>query len=167
MIRKYKCDWCGKEFERHDYFAKGKKHLFCSRQCLADFSNKTKNPTGYSSLKDYSNMSIHCTDLNRRLNPTRMTDDVRGKLREARLGYGEGVTYTKYFGKHEHRVVAEKILGRPLLQGEVIHHRDGNKRNNAPENLVIFSSQSEHAKHHAELRWFLQEIKKLEGGDAL
>lgn len=46
---------------------------------------------------------------------------------------------------YEHRLVAEEILNRPLLEGEVVHHRDGNKQNNSPENLDILS-KSEHIK---------------------
>jgi hypothetical protein len=79
-----------------------------------------------------------------------MTPAVREKLRAARLGLGSAVGYEKTYGRHTHRVVAEEILGRPLRKGEVVHHLDGNKRNNAPENLVVFSSQAEHAKWHAD-----------------
>lgn len=35
-------------------------------------------------------------------------------------------------------MVAERMLGRKLKPGEVVHHIDGNKRNNAPENLMVF-----------------------------
>lgn len=45
---------------------------------------------------------------------------------------------------YEHQVVAEAKLGRPLEPGEVIHHDDGNKRNNDPSNVWIFSSQRAH-----------------------
>lgn len=88
--------------------------------------------------------------LNEELNPGRMTPEVRAKLRAARLNTGEGVTYTKQYGRHEHRLVAEQILGRALEPGEVVHHVDGDKRNNAPENLMIFTSQSDHMKWHFE-----------------
>lgn len=50
----------------------------------------------------------------------------------------------------KHRVVAEKMLGRPLRPGEVVHHKDGDKHNNDPENLMIFKSQKEHVKYHIE-----------------
>lgn len=46
---------------------------------------------------------------------------------------------------YEHRLVAEEILDRPLLDYEVVHHRDGNKQNNSPENLDILS-RSDHTK---------------------
>lgn len=85
--------------------------------------------------------------MNRELNPTRMTPEIRGKLRDSRLNSGEGKTYTKTYGRHTHRIVAEQILGRPLIKGEIVHHIDGNKRNNDPSNLKIMT-QSEHCKLH-------------------
>lgn len=67
-------------------------------------------------------------------------------------GHGEGKTYTKRLGRHEHRIVAEEIIGRKLQPGEVVHHIDGNKKNNDPSNLMVLSSQKEHARLHMELR---------------
>lgn len=75
------CDWCGKEFVRDSSKLKGKKHHFCCRQCLADFSNKAKNPSGYASLKDFTNISKNMTQINERMNPSRMMKKTRKKLR--------------------------------------------------------------------------------------
>jgi len=49
---------------------------------------------------------------------------------------------------YEHRVVAEKKLGRRLRDGEVVHHRDGDQRNNDPDNLEVVASHAHHAVHH-------------------
>lgn len=48
----------------------------------------------------------------------------------------------------QHRLVAERVLGRSLLPLEVVHHEDENKQNNALENLWLFPSQSAHMRHH-------------------
>ena len=60
-------------------------------------------------------------------------------------------SYRKVNGRHEHRAVAEKMLGRSLRDDEVVHHKDHNKRNNDPSNLEVMT-QSEHAKLHMEER---------------
>lgn len=65
---------------------------------------------------------------------------------------GDGKTYPKLLGRHEHRRIAELIIGRPLKKGEVVHHIDGNKCNNAPNNLQVLRSQSEHCKVHGFLK---------------
>ena len=161
------CDWCGTTFEREAAALKSKKHHFCCRKCLADFSSKRKNPEGYAEFKDYTNMSSHMTQLNETLNSIRMTPKTRAKLRKARLGKGRCDGYSKIFSQAAHRVVATQTIGRSLKNGEVVHHRDENKYNNNPDNLVVFPSQSAHAKYHNEMRWFISELRRIdEGGDA-
>lgn len=44
----------------------------------------------------------------------------------------------------EHRLVMEQKLGRLLLPTEVVHHKDENTQNNAPDNLGLYASNAEH-----------------------
>lgn len=136
MRREYECAFCGKTILRYPSQVKGKSAVYCSRKCLASARPKIKHE--------------HLSEYNREHNAERMTPETRAKLRAARVDTGEGKGYRKLYGIPEHRVVAEQLLGRPLRRGEVVHHIDGNKRNNAPENLMIFPSQAEHVKYHAE-----------------
>lgn len=70
------------------------------------------------------------------------------KSADTRRGKGKGNGYIKRGGRHEHRVVAEQKLGRPLLPGETVHHRDENKRNNAPDNLEVMATRADHTRLH-------------------
>ena len=67
------------------------------------------------------------------------------KYRAARI---KSSTYKKNGRRHQHRVVAETVLGRALKPFEVVHHIDGNKHNNVPKNLAVFPNQSIHSRCH-------------------
>jgi hypothetical protein len=65
----------------------------------------------------------------------------------------------------EQYLVAEKMLGRSLLKGEIVHHLNEVTTDNRPENLFVFPTRGEHQKFHNKLRWlkkypFSIEIKK-------
>ena len=49
---------------------------------------------------------------------------------------------------YEHILIAEQKLGRELKDGECVHHIDENKRNNDPNNLMIFDTYENHIAFH-------------------
>lgn len=52
---------------------------------------------------------------------------------------------------YEHRLLAEKVVGRQLTKNEIVHHKDGNKQNNSLDNLEVLSKY-EHQRVHAQER---------------
>ena len=62
----------------------------------------------------------------------------------------------------EHRVVMAKSLGRPLTRGEKVHHINGDRLNNRPENLMVRDNK-QHSREHREL---VREIGALEAENA-
>ena len=52
----------------------------------------------------------------------------------------------------EQRIVMEQKVGRPLTETEEVHHIDMNRRNNRPDNLVLFKSHLDHYGVHLQFR---------------
>lgn len=117
-----KCPYCASDFFPRR-LPKGALQKFCSHSCALRFHSPPERNAEIS----------------------RVTADARG---DAQRDRGDGKTYRKLRGRHEHRVVAENKLNRKLLKGEIVHHKDGDKRNNAPDNLEILSGQADHMRAH-------------------
>lgn len=100
-----------------DFKRAGKGHKFCSRRCcdLAHRGSAHYNWKGGRWAPNNPKSYVHLSD----------PDHPHGQV-------------------HEHVVLAERALGKPLPKQAEVHHMDENPQNNAPGNLVICQDHAYH-----------------------
>ena len=104
------------------------------------------------------------TSISRKKRHISMTGKMSGALNPSyKRGYWEtnGYLFTRVKGKKRqvHRIIAEKKIGRPLQKHEVVHHINGDKKDNRPENLEVMP-RAEHIQLHSNDRWQKKEMIK-------
>lgn len=150
MIRKIlrKCLHCGKEIKTYPSRIKQGRGRFCSHACNARFNHEG---------------SLRSEDTKRKMRKSAM-----GKRLREKCGMWKGgvlKSHGRYFvlsPDHpnaqsngyilRYRLIMSKTIGRPLTKSEVVHHIDGNKENDHPDNLMLFPSEGAHSKYHKRLQ---------------
>lgn len=123
------CVYCASEF-----LATRRDMIYCSAACGRAVYRTTVAPLPL---------------VARRVEPTAARQPKAPARRVGRDGY---VTVG---GVLEHRLIAEAVLRRRLTEKEIVHHDNGQKADNRPENLVVWD-RAEHTRHHnTERRGFL------------
>ena len=108
-------------------------------QCGSEYSTYPSN----LKRSKFHFCSKACERESKKLHNTRIS------WRGGHVGKTTGYLYIRIDGKDigEHILVAEKAIGRKLRTGEVVHHINGNKLDNRPENLQVMTN-SEHVRLH-------------------
>lgn len=154
------CRNCGKPYKarmaRYERLGYG----FCCRSCGAQYNSRHNHPMKGKHHTEEARRKMALAKLGRSMpeeTRKKVSEGLRGpksyrwKGGKTRHGGGYVTICASDHGKRqelEHRRVMELIIGRPLLPTEIVHHIDGDKTNNAPENLLLLSGQSEHMRLH-------------------
>ena len=64
-----------------------------------------------------------------------------------RVGNGHHLSDIRGYA-YEHRIIAERKLKRKLKPNEIVHHKNGIKKDNRPENIEIVNNNAEHYLYH-------------------
>ena len=91
--------------------------------------------------------SAYCMRHYQMLKHRGSTEDLKARNGESR--YIDANGYVRIGSKtYEHIAVAERVLGKPLPPGAVVHHINQDRTDNRPENLVICPSHAYHRLIH-------------------
>lgn len=129
------CDHCGKKYESYQ---KGKNFHFCSIECrrkagklvASAFSKETRDQKS----KQFTEMNQTLLNQPEYIEKSRLT--------KKRIKPTKG--YSKYYGRHEHRVVAEQKLGRKLKKARWSTTLTETKRTITPTTCRSWLTQNTH-----------------------
>lgn len=157
------CQECGKAFSLYPSQVKRGKGKYCSRKCHSDAGRVERicetcgiGFTARASVvkKGWDRYcSAKCYGIAQRSQTGEASRTWRGGRIITIGGYVAVKAPWRTSAKRdgyilEHRMVLEDAIGRPLRSDEVVHHINGDKRDNRLSNLTILTN-SEHAALHA------------------
>ena len=130
----FACEWCHKPFEVQGSLAKFNANRFCSREHMG--LAKRQAALGNTRLRSDGYTSEFW--------PDHPSADVNGQVMQ-------------------HRLAMESALGRYLLSTENVHHRNGSRSDNRPENLELWSTAQPAGQRPEDKVTFAREMLALYG----
>jgi len=148
----HNCEWCGELFQHGDARTR-----FCSRSCAGlgkkrlpyVYCERCKHEVGSSQrarLHQSKTGIIFCSK-------TCQVEYWKGHGTVNKSGYIEVYSpghpcATQRNRVLQHRLVMEKIVGRYLHPDEIVHHKNGVKTDNKPENLELLVRRTHSTGYH-------------------
>lgn len=163
---KMACQQCGTDFEVYPGWLKGGRRKYCSAACRT----KARPPdhTGHR----------HTPESRAKMGQRPATRERSSQWKGGRYvsqGYRHvmiallppeqielalAMTTGTYIP--EHRVVAAATVGRPLTRADIVHHVNGEKLDNRPENLIVTSNRDHSLEHREITRRFAALMAEVE-----
>lgn len=149
---KFTCEGCGKVAERlYNPLSRvfNKRQRFCTIECCNKARAKSNldptfvcercgKETGRSLRSDGKGMNFRQRFCSKSCANERERNRVSKGFVHAEYGYRYFSEKGKWVG--EHRRVMEGVIGRPLRKGETVHHKNGDRLDNRPENLELWAT---------------------------
>lgn len=132
------CDQCGAP-----YTSEKRHQRYCSIQCagVAKRIPVTPRPCRWcGTIFVPSRERVQCCSRT-------CSGHLHAEIQGMPTNLGQGKSYRQVDGDREHRFIAQRMIGRSLGPDEVVHHINGDFRDNRPENLQVMT-RAEHTRLH-------------------
>jgi len=133
----------------------------CECGCGAEVSKGRRFVSGHN-LRDMPRTPIHAARIGEAQRRAWQTKRKRKPVGSTNLSQDGYVRVKVIPGAGQwrklHHVIVEETIGRPLVAGEVVHHINGDRLDNDPDNLHLCADQTEHGRVHASFEQLLGEL---------
>ncbi len=164
------CETCGVQVARHRRFCSRKCYFVTRRtgetlvkltciECGEDFLRTLQRVKGAARTTDRGYCGTTCRNRALTKIPRRSSGKPLGAKKVLKSGYVWIKTEDGW--KNEHRVVMARLIERPLLPAETVHHKNGNRADNRPSNLELWNtSQPSGQRAEDKLTWALELLQQ-------
>lgn len=170
------CKTCGTMFEVTPAWERNGRRRYCSTACRSkahrpDRTGKVHTPAARKKMADAATGKFLRENSSQWKGGKHLKNGYTFVMIDVLPPDSQAMARLMTKGKYiaEHRIVAAMIEGRPLQTDEVVHHVNGEKSDNRPENLIV-TRRADHSMEHREIerrfRMLLAEVEKLRAENA-